>query len=271
MAQERADEVDSIALEPVLVTSTRVVKDLSEVPLSVSVVSEKQIEEKPMPETIDYLRETPGVQVNRNSLGFYTFSIRGNGTGRTLVLVDGVKQKIATAYFEDEAGQINVDPSEIERIEVIKGPASALSGSDAMGGVINVITKKGGDKPVGGSVGLKYDGSNESLVPRAAIFGTYKGFYYRASGVGFKSKDKILQNRERLRNSDERRENYAVKFGYEWNNGSFDFAATRFSGWANVPAIYPHAINDREQIPASIVGDNYSSRQKNIAICLWEK
>jgi hemoglobin/transferrin/lactoferrin receptor protein len=227
--------------------------------LSVSVVGEKHIEEKPLPDAIDYLREIPGVQVSRNSLGYYTFSVRGNGPGRTLVLVDGVKQKIAAAYFESEAGQIRVDPSEIERIEVIKGPASALYGSDAMGGVINVITKKGGDKPVGVSVGLTYDGSTESLAPRAAIFGTHEGFYYRVSGVGFRYKDKILQDREKLRHSDGQRENYDAKFGYQWDNGALDFSASRFSAWYNLPAIYPHAINDRVQIPHSIVGDGYSS------------
>jgi hemoglobin/transferrin/lactoferrin receptor protein len=186
LAQEKQDE-ESVSLAPVLVTATRVTRDLSEVPLSVSVIGEKQIEEKPMSDATDYLRETPGVQIGSNAkYGYYTFSIRGAGTGRSLILVDGVKQKYAFTFFDNhEEGHINVDPSEIERIEVIKGPASALYGSDALGGVVNVITKKGGDKPVGLSVGIRYDGSNESLVPRAAIYGTTKGFYYRVSGSGF--------------------------------------------------------------------------------------
>jgi hemoglobin/transferrin/lactoferrin receptor protein len=222
------------------------------------VVGEKQIEEKPLPSAIDYLRDMPGVQVAQTSSGDYVFNIRGTGPGRALALVDGVKQKIAATYFAGDAGQINVDPSEIERIEVIKGPASALYGSDAIGGVINVITKKGGDKPVGVSAGLKYDGSTESLVPRAAIFGSYEGFYYRVSGVGFKSRDMVLQDRERLRHSDGRKENYDAKLGYEWDGGALDFSASRYSGWYNLPAAYPHAMDDRAQIPPATVGDGYS-------------
>ncbi|MDR1608496.1 MAG: TonB-dependent receptor [Deltaproteobacteria bacterium] len=256
-AQETSSD-GSVTLEKISVTSTRVTRDLSEIPLSVSVIGQTQIEEKPLPETLDYLRDVPGVQVGQNTMGSPTFSIRGSGSARTLVLVDGVKQKIATAYFESEAGEINVDPSEIERIEVIKGPASALYGSDAIGGVINVITKKGGDKPVGFNVGLKYDGSNESLVPRASIFGTYAGFYYRVSGSGFTSRDKVLPDRERLRHSDAHRENYDAKFGYQWDNGSFDFSASRFSAWYNQPGTRSPVGDVRKPVPPSIVGNNYS-------------
>jgi hemoglobin/transferrin/lactoferrin receptor protein len=220
----------SITLETISVTSTRVTRDLSEVPLSVTVVGERQIEEKPLPDTVDYLRDMRGVQVTQTLYGDYSLSLRGTGAGRALALVDGVKQKIAAGYFAAESGQIDVDPSEIERIEVIKGPASVLYGSDAIGGVINVITKKGGDKPVGVSAGLKYDGSAESLVPRAAIFGSYEGFRYRASGSGLKSRDRILQNRERLRHSGAKKENYDAKLGYEWDKGSVDLAASRYEG-----------------------------------------
>ncbi|MDR1607358.1 MAG: TonB-dependent receptor plug domain-containing protein [Deltaproteobacteria bacterium] len=196
LAEARDEEGSgSVSLETITVTSTRVARDLSEVPLSVSVIGEKQIEEKPLPDTVDYIRSLPGVQADQNNyFGHPNFSIRGYGSERTLILIDGIKQKISSTYLMSSGGYAHLDPSEIERVEVIKGPASALYGTDAIGGVINIITKKGGDKPVSFNVGLKYDGSYETLIPRAAIFGTYKGFYYRVSGSGFTSNDMVTQN-----------------------------------------------------------------------------
>ncbi|MDR2422348.1 MAG: TonB-dependent receptor plug domain-containing protein, partial [Deltaproteobacteria bacterium] len=90
VAQE-PDSDGSMKLEPIMVTSTRVLKDLSEVPLSISVIGEKEIEERPLPNTIDYLREMPGVQVSpvlESGGGFrsqYSYSLRGNGPDRTIL------------------------------------------------------------------------------------------------------------------------------------------------------------------------------------------
>jgi hemoglobin/transferrin/lactoferrin receptor protein len=252
-----ADESGDIKMSPITVTSTRVTRDLSEIPLSITVVGTREIEEKPVPDLVDFLRDVPGAQVSQGAFGQYTFSLRGSGSERTLVLVDGVKQRIATTLYSEPTGFINLDPSEIERIEVIKGPASALYGSDAIGGVINVITKKGGDKPVGGSVGIKYDGSTESWIPRLAIYGSYQGFYYRVSGSGFTSRDMILQDRKKLWHSDFHRENYDARFGYEWTGGSLDFQASRYSGWRHMPSV--NANDSRAQNPPAWVKNNYQS------------
>ncbi|MDR2443760.1 MAG: TonB-dependent receptor [Deltaproteobacteria bacterium] len=253
----------SSVLEPIVVTSTRVTRDLSEVPLSISVVGEEEIEDRPLPSVIEYLKEMPGVQITPvlesggGHRGQYSYSIRGNGPERTLVLVDGVKQNLVAAYYATEAGQVNLDPSEIERIEIIKGPASVLYGSDAIGGVVNIITKKGGNKPIGFSAGLKYDGSNQSLIPRVSIFGSYQGFNYRVSGSGFESQDMVLQKRERLHHSEEHRQNFDVKLGYQWDKGSIDLAASTYSGWQHLPALMTYRIDSRIQIPPIYVGSNY--------------
>ena len=58
---------------------------------------------------------------------------------------------------------ILIDPTEIERIEVIKGPASVLYGSDAIGGAVNIITKKGGDKPFEAEASIGYNGAGRGL------------------------------------------------------------------------------------------------------------
>ncbi|MDR1546532.1 MAG: TonB-dependent receptor plug domain-containing protein, partial [Deltaproteobacteria bacterium] len=179
----------SSQLEAITVTSTRVNRDLSEIPLSISVVGQREIAENPKPDVSDHVKELPGVQLTTNTYGQHLFSLRGQSSDRTLILIDGVRQRIASSLLAEEAGGIYVDPSEIERIEVLKGPASSLYGSDAIGGVINVVTKKGGDKPLGFSVGLVYDGSTEGVAPKASVYGTRGGFYWRLSGAGFRGAD----------------------------------------------------------------------------------
>ncbi|MDR0550146.1 MAG: Plug domain-containing protein [Deltaproteobacteria bacterium] len=117
-----------ITLEPIMVTSTRVERELKEIPLSVSVIDETEINEQPRQDAADYIRTMPGVQISYLANGQAFYSVRGFGTERVLLLVDGVKQKLASTLNSSEAGSVNLDPSEIERIEVIKGPASVLYG-----------------------------------------------------------------------------------------------------------------------------------------------
>ena len=103
--------------------------------------------------------------------------IRGEKTFSTLVMIDG--QRI-TEQKSMSGTPILIDPSQVERIEVIKGPASVLYGSDALGGAINIITKKGnGKKAVEGTVTAGYNSSNDGGNASAQIFGTAGGWDYR--------------------------------------------------------------------------------------------
>jgi outer membrane receptor protein involved in Fe transport len=136
---------DTIELEEVVVTATKTLRNLKEVPSRISVIKTGMIETTPAMQVDDILRFTPGIIVNRTS-GIYTqrpmVSLRGlsgNEQSRTLVLMNSVP--INTS---DEGGvnwnRINI--YDIDRIEVFKGPGSSLYGNNAMGGVINLITKK---------------------------------------------------------------------------------------------------------------------------------
>ena len=162
------------------VTATRVTRDLMDVPMSVGVVGEKEIAKKGTALVGRLVEDVPGVQLTTNGMpGQQYVKIRGEDVDRTVILIDGQR------LFEQKSmigTPILVDPSSIERIEVIKGPASVLYGSDAIGGVINIITKKGGDKPLQGSVGLSYDGSADGFSQNASIYGSYNGWNYRLSG-----------------------------------------------------------------------------------------
>ena len=131
---------ETVQTSEVTVTAGRVEQQLLEVPMAVTVVTNQEIQESSARNVGELLEDIPGVMVNNaGSQGLKRVSIRGEDTFRTLTLIDG--QKISEQKSMSGAS-ILIDPSSIERIEVIKGPASVLYGSDALGGVVNIITKK---------------------------------------------------------------------------------------------------------------------------------
>jgi len=133
-------------LEPVVVTATKTPKKLENVPAVVTVVTSEDIETIPAKTVGDLLADLPGVYSNEpQGEGLVTpqsITISGIGfAGETLILLDG--QKINTP-FTDYAYLTTIPVRAVERIEVIRGPFSALYGSSAGGGIINIITKDGG-------------------------------------------------------------------------------------------------------------------------------
>ncbi len=131
-------------LEPVVVTATRVETPLSEIGSSVTVITSEEIESKQAVHLIDVLRGVPGLDVVRNGgLGQQaSVFLRGANSDHTLVLVDGIEvNDPSTPARAFDFASLSVD--NIERIEIVRGPGSTLYGSDAMGGVINIITRKG--------------------------------------------------------------------------------------------------------------------------------
>ena len=107
--------------------------------MSVTVLTSKDVEKSAARTIGELLQDVPGVRIeNDGSQGLKRVSIRGEDAFRTLVLIDG--QKISEHKSMSGAALL-IDPSRIERVEVIKGPASVLYGSDAIGGVVNIITK----------------------------------------------------------------------------------------------------------------------------------
>ncbi len=135
-------------LEPVVVTATKTPKKLENVPAVVTVITSEEIETIPARTVGDLLADLPGVYTSEpQGVGLVTpqsISIGGNGfPGATLILLDG--QKINTP-FTDYAYLTTVPVRAVDRIEVIRGPFSALYGSSAGGGIINIITKDGGDQ-----------------------------------------------------------------------------------------------------------------------------
>ncbi|NDY71022.1 hypothetical protein DO021_04975 [Desulfobacter hydrogenophilus] len=135
---------ETSVLEDVVVSATRTPTRISQLGTSVTVITSKEIEAKQQIQVIDVLRSVPGVSVIQSGPKGAAVSIfmRGTANKHTLILVDGIEFRDPSAPAA-ESNLSNLTTDNIERIEVIRGPQSVLYGSDAIGGVINIITKKG--------------------------------------------------------------------------------------------------------------------------------
>ncbi|MEZ5486841.1 MAG: TonB-dependent receptor [Steroidobacteraceae bacterium] len=134
-------------LETVVITAAGYEQKLVDAPASISVISNEDLQQRPYITLIDAVRDLEGVDVGETAdkTGQRTISIRGMGSDYTLVLIDGKRQNNHGDIYPNSFGgnQFNHIPplDTIERIEVIRGPASTLYGADALGGVVNIITK----------------------------------------------------------------------------------------------------------------------------------
>lgn len=137
-AQERETE----QMDTVIVTATRTEKELDSAPGSASVVTKQEIEKKEVLTFDDALKGTSGVMLSRSKGPMDTIAnitLRGvPGQNRTLIMVDGIT---LNSPFAGSIQSNSIAPGTIERIEIVKGATSSLYGGNAMGGVVNVITK----------------------------------------------------------------------------------------------------------------------------------
>jgi len=165
-------------LDPVIVTGTREAQPLHASVADVVVIDSDTLRDSGVDTVEEALRRYAGLQVTRTggpgqSSGYF---MRGANTTGTVVLIDGVRVGSATlgqAEFE------SMSLAQIDHIEVLRGPASGLYGADAVGGVINIITRHGSGKPqVTASVGA---GGYESGEGDASVTGGQNGFDYAAS------------------------------------------------------------------------------------------
>jgi vitamin B12 transporter len=157
-------------LEPIIVTATKLETPAREVASSVTVITKEEIDQKQQTTVAEVLRGVPGVDVVRNGgLGQPTsIFLRGANSAQTLVLIDGIEINDPV----DPSRAFNfafLDTSNIERVEIVRGPGSTLYGSDAIGGVINIITKKGSGPPQ--VVASVEGGSYETHQERIGISG----------------------------------------------------------------------------------------------------
>ncbi|UCF68582.1 MAG: TonB-dependent receptor [Acidobacteriota bacterium] len=145
----------------ITVTATLTEKDTFTVPQPVSVVSKQQIERKAPQTATDLLRDLPGVDISGAGANQSRPIMRGQRGQRVLLLQDGMR--LNNSRRDSDFGEIPalIDVSSLDRLEVVRGPGSVLYGSDAIGGVLNLITSRPqmrvGRGEFDGFVGFRYD------------------------------------------------------------------------------------------------------------------
>lgn len=189
-------------LEPVVVTASGYEQVLSDAPASISVISGEELNKQSYGDITDAMDNIPGVYVTGGGLS-KDISIRGLDDSYTLYLIDGRPindGRTVNTNGSDGGKQIGLPPiSMIERVEVIRGPMSSLYGSQAMGGVVNIITKKVTEEWTG-SVTTEYthslndinnDAQQVSFAASGALIEGLLGARFHGSWIGHEESDFI--------------------------------------------------------------------------------
>jgi iron complex outermembrane receptor protein len=221
-----SDSVNTeINLREVMITATRTWRQVDDLPVQTTLISQNRIQEYPLLNIDDILKTSANVFVNR-SWGIFSknaaVTMRGlESSDRTLVMVDGMpKNRLAGGSVNWH----NINPDVVDRIEIIKGPASALYGNNAMGGVINIITKKP-TSGVSGQAKLFYGTYNtfggSVLVSGRKNLKNEKAFYWQISGNYRQGDGYIFELPEYLDETDAKTKLQEgggdLKFGYEYS------------------------------------------------------
>ncbi|MFT4575305.1 MAG: outer membrane receptor for ferrienterochelin and colicins [Polaribacter sp.] len=135
--KSRIDTIKVNQLEEVVITATRTLRQLSSVPLAVTLISNKEIKKTGTTRLKNILQEQTGIVFVNDASGFEGVQMQGLNAAYTLVLIDGVPL-IGRSSGTLDLKRITVN--NIKQIEIVKGPSSSLYGSEAIGGVINIIT-----------------------------------------------------------------------------------------------------------------------------------
>jgi outer membrane receptor for ferrienterochelin and colicins len=145
-----ADSLWQLDMDPVVVTATRAERRTDEVAVPVSVIGRQEIESQSAARMTDLLASQPGLTINTDHGS--GLQMRGLGADYTLILVDG------EPIIGRTAGTLDLDrltTANVERVEIVRGPTSSLYGSEALAGVVNLITETP-DAPLGGQVRTRY-------------------------------------------------------------------------------------------------------------------
>ena len=194
---------NEIVTEQVVVTASRNQQTIGEIPGRIALLSPRTIASTPAQSVDDIFKQTSGIYVDRSSgliTSSVTVNVRGitsNEQGRVLALVDGMPVN------KTDGGSVNwnrMNSEDIERIEIFKGPGSSIYGNNAMGGVINLISKKHVNSGYHAFAKAEY-GTFNTFGQKAGVSGRIgddKGFYFRLSGFN-RTSDGYNSTREAYR------------------------------------------------------------------------
>jgi outer membrane receptor protein involved in Fe transport len=174
------------SLGEVTITATRTAKDVFNTPSAVSVIDSATLSRRLPNTAVDAFRDLPGLDVTGVGTNQARPTIRGLGGQRILLLEDGLR--LNNSRRQQDFGELPAIAgiSGIDRVEVVRGPASVLYGTDAIGGVVNIISAglpAAGTDGVHGWAGFRYSSADKQQTPSAGLEGRAGRFAFRASGA----------------------------------------------------------------------------------------
>ncbi|MCQ9469905.1 TonB-dependent hemoglobin/transferrin/lactoferrin family receptor [Pseudomonas alliivorans] len=225
-----------MSLEQITVSATRQAQDVTTVPSTVSVHSREELDRRNVSTIRDLVRNEPGVSVGGagQRAGTTGYNIRGIDGDRIMTQVDGVE--VPDSFFTGPYAQTHrnyVDPEIVKRVEILRGPASALYGSSAIGGVVSYYTLSPDDiikpgKDIGARLKTGYSSADDRWLNAATLAGRQGDFdgllhlsqrnghetesYGSTGGTGLK--------RTEANPEDVRTTNVLAKLGWNYGNGS---------------------------------------------------
>jgi outer membrane receptor protein involved in Fe transport len=181
----QAREPDTLVfrIDPLFVTATRGPREASKIPQPVSVVQRRDLVERAPNTVTDLFRSLPGLDVTGVGVNQGRPEIRGQRGQRILLLEDGLR--LNNFRRQQDFGELPalVDVNAVERVEVVRGPSSVLYGSDAIGGVVNIITRTPTTEGFHGLGSLRYGGVESQKAGSARVFGRAGALTVRAGGT----------------------------------------------------------------------------------------
>lgn len=233
-------------LEPIVVTGTRTEHRLSDSPVEVQLIDANTIHHSGARDVAELLEREGGLHVTRQAGRGTSIEIQGLSSEHVLILIDG-RRLNGRVFGAIDLTRIHID--RIERIEVVKGPSSALYGADALGGVVNIITRRGGSE-LGGTLGLRADseGNAETFARGGWTLGTLHG----ESGAGYDRLRAYDLDEATPSEDGAKSENGYASTDARWTLS--DRASIGFSG--------AYALNDARRVDGGLAGRIYDTHKR---------
>lgn len=259
-------KAEGIRLEEVVVSAARMPEPIEETTSDVIVIKAEDIEKTGAEFLPDVLRQVPELNVVQSG-GDGTLAsvfLRGGASAHTLVMLDGVKLNGSTTGMFDFSG---ISVQDIERIEIVKGPQSTLYGSEAMSGVINIITKKGTGRP---KTDVSLDGGSFSTYKASVASSMGEGGRHYRLGASYFKTDGI--SAAKSGQEDDGYKNASLSWRLGWKpsetssvdvSGRYSYDRSELDGFdfmSGLAADDPNFVQGGNHLVVSVKGSHYISR-----------
>lgn len=239
--QTKGTNYDRIAGETVVITAARTQKPLLDTDASVAVVTGKETQLLNRDSVPELLSTQSSLNiVSDGTPGAKRVAIRGEHSNRTLVMVNG--DRISDQKTKSGAPML-MNPYFIDRIEVVKGPASVLYGSDAIGGIVNVITKQASANPIDVEAGVGYNSATSSFTEFMNATGTVDRFKYAVGAFNDNAGDLRIADGRYVDNTAYRAHGFNADLSYDVTdkltlgyNGELYISSSEVSTTTDYPA-----------------------------------